>query len=71
MSTLVLICYVILNTSPVEQSCHVEEAVDQSWTEFCQEHTKAVTTSDLAKGYDRFGRARRVSVCQRYFGTVK
>ncbi|KKL93765.1 hypothetical protein LCGC14_1871350 [marine sediment metagenome] len=72
MSTLVLICYVILNTSPIEQTCHVEDYATleyRDWIEFCEVHKKD-TSNSLANGFDRFGRARRVSVCKQYIGST-
>jgi len=72
-STLVVICYVILNTSPIEQTCHVEDYATieyeyRDWIEFCEVHKKE--TSNLEYGFDKFGRARRVSICKQYLGTV-
>jgi len=69
MSTLALVCYVILNTSPIEQTCHVEDFETlghETWIEFCEYREKS--SKSLANGFDRFGRDRRLSVCKQYFG---
>ncbi len=64
MDALVLICYVLLGTSPIEQTCHVEDA-DYNWVQYCSD--VGALEADIVAALNNRSKWR-LSVCRPYTG---